>query len=226
MKTYKIVAICSIALTLLACKPNVKNAPSVKTSEPTVSPLNSGKAAEPKFPSPPRIVYEPPQEYPEEAFRQGHQGKVILAFAIRENGDVSQPAIERTSRSRVLDAAAFRYVQKFKFEPARDKNGKAFTQKALMPVEYWKDTLANVNSKKCSDLTVDVHFFKDAYPDKKLTEMRIYRMVLGYFVISAKDIHQQLEYGKRFPSVFDRVVEACAKYPDETFGEVLAGAMR
>jgi protein TonB len=63
------------------------------------------------------------------------QGRVILAVLVRADGSVAQVTVRSTSGSGILDAAAMRAAQDWRFRPAT-RDGVAIDSWAIIPVRF------------------------------------------------------------------------------------------
>lgn len=63
-----------------------------------------------------------PIPYPQWALERNWQGELIVAVEIRRDGTVGRWKIMRSSGYELLDRAAIRAIQKWRFEPARQKS--------------------------------------------------------------------------------------------------------
>jgi len=73
-------------------------------------------------PKPPRPIYSPDPDYPDEARKSGKEGTVVLWLVVGSNGLPSDIRVAR-SLSPILDEAAVNAVKKWRFVPAT-KDGK------------------------------------------------------------------------------------------------------
>jgi protein TonB len=73
-------------------------------------------------------AYSPTPEYPEEARREGREGRVLLRVLVDEQGRSKSAEVNQSSGSEALDQAAVQAIRSWRFSPARygDK-----------PVENW-----------------------------------------------------------------------------------------
>lgn len=76
----------------------------------------------------PRLGLSEPS-YPASERRDGHEGTVLLAFEVLENGRVGQVRIEQSSGRERLDEAAVRQASRWRFKPGT-RDG--------VPVAMWK----------------------------------------------------------------------------------------
>jgi peptide/nickel transport system substrate-binding protein len=77
----------------------------------------------------PKLVKKVEPEYPEMARKLGAKGRVFLRVLINREGEVSKVVVLRSSGYDFLDEAAKEAVRKYKFIPAKDKDGN--------PIEVW-----------------------------------------------------------------------------------------
>ncbi|MEE7559289.1 energy transducer TonB, partial [Xanthomonas sp. Kuri4-2] len=76
-----------------------------------------------------------PPKYPPAAFRAGVQGEVILIVDVDANGNVTNVAVEKSSRNRDLDRAAMEAARKWKFN-ASVVNGQKAAGRVRVPVNF------------------------------------------------------------------------------------------
>ena len=72
--------------------------------------------------------------YPEKAFKEGKQGRVVVSFIVDEKGNVTSPKVEK-SVDESLDAEAIRVVKTMKFIPGQSK-GKPVSCSYYLPVSF------------------------------------------------------------------------------------------
>lgn len=74
-------------------------------------------------------------KYPEEEFKNGKSGIVIVSFIITSEGSVKNPSITR-SAGKAFDDEALRVIRAMpKWKPGKTE-GKAVTTQAYMPIKY------------------------------------------------------------------------------------------
>ena len=76
----------------------------------------------------PRYDVNPPPVYPAIARQRGNEGIVVLEVYVREDGQVKDLRVARTSEYRLLDKAALKAVRRWQFEPGKQ---------ADKPVAMW-----------------------------------------------------------------------------------------
>lgn len=79
--------------------------------------VDSGPVAIPAEPAEaePIVIDGPKPEYPAVSLREGHQGKVVLAVRLDDDGRVVEAQVLSSSGHRVLDAAAIKAVRRWRF---------------------------------------------------------------------------------------------------------------
>lgn len=106
---------------------------------PATAPAPAVAAVPPPALSPPdfRAAYlrNPPPGYPAAARRNGEEGTVMLRVLVSAEGAPREVALERSSGSSVLDAAALATVKTWRFSPAR-RGGEAQEAWVLVPIVF------------------------------------------------------------------------------------------
>ena len=64
----------------------------------------------------PRLIENPPPEYPPEALAARQSGRVLLRVAVRADGSVDRASVYRTSGAAILDQAAMEVIHRWRFE--------------------------------------------------------------------------------------------------------------
>ena len=67
----------------------------------------------------PNYLKNPAPRYPEQARRAGHEGLVMLNARVGADGRAQEVAVRASSGFPLLDEAALKAVQRWKFKPAR-----------------------------------------------------------------------------------------------------------
>ena len=76
-----------------------------------------------------------PPRYPPAAARAGIEGTVILIIDVDANGNVTNVAVEKSSRNRDLDRAAMEAARKWRFNPSV-VNGQKAAGRVRVPVDF------------------------------------------------------------------------------------------
>lgn len=95
--------------------------------------VQASNVATPSFP---KVKSAVSPEYPEEAKKNGWQGRVIVNALVGKDGYVKGVEIKASSGHSCLDSAALQAVKKYIFEPARDSNGKPVEKRIYIPVVF------------------------------------------------------------------------------------------
>lgn len=100
-------------------------------------PVVAAAAREPSTPPDFRAAYlrNPPPGYPAAARRNGEEGTVTLRVLVSAEGAPREVALERSSGSSLLDAAALATVKTWRFSPAR-RGGEAQEAWVLVPIVF------------------------------------------------------------------------------------------
>lgn len=86
-----------------------------------------------------RPVYAPRPLYPVLERRHGREGRVMLALFVDDSGRVSQAKVRQTSGSEAFDTAALNAVMRWRFTPARDRNGRALSRWCTVRILFQMD---------------------------------------------------------------------------------------
>lgn len=85
---------------------------------------------------PPRLVRRVQPDYPETARQTGKEGTTLLRFVVSAGGRVSDVQVIRSSGSDVLDDAAGNAVERWRFSPAKDGEGRDVACYITVPVSF------------------------------------------------------------------------------------------
>lgn len=133
----------NVMVTLVDAPPPPPEAPVIDVPEPRPNDVVTPPAP-PAPPAPPVDIQASvdissknmnPPRYPPAAFRAGIQGEVILIIDVDANGNVTNVAVEKSSRNRDLDRAAMEAARKWKFNPASSGGQKA-AGRVRVPVNF------------------------------------------------------------------------------------------
>ena len=84
-------------------------------------------------------VYAPRPLYPPIERRQGREGRVMLALFVDDSGRVSQAGVRESSGSEAFDQAALNAVKRWRFTPARDRDGRALSRWCTVRILFQMD---------------------------------------------------------------------------------------
>lgn len=82
-----------------------------------------------------RPIHSPQPDYPARAMRNGESGEVMVQVEIDAGGRPTRVDVVQSSRSRDLDRAAVRAVQRWQFSPAI-RNGQPVSSRVLVPIQF------------------------------------------------------------------------------------------
>lgn len=85
---------------------------------------------------PPRLVRRVQPDYPEAARQAGKEGTTLLRFIVSAGGRVSDVQVVRSSGSDALDDAAGDAVERWRFSPAKDGQGRDVACYITVPVSF------------------------------------------------------------------------------------------
>ena len=86
-----------------------------------------------------RPVYAPRPLYPPIERRQGREGRVMLALFVDDSGRVSQAGVRESSGSEAFDQVALNAVKRWRFTPARDRDGRALSRWCTVRILFQMD---------------------------------------------------------------------------------------
>jgi protein TonB len=117
-------------LTITNLAPSAPSPSTLPASQPGASSWEGEKPVSEEPLSPAVLISRVDPEYPEQARRAGVEGTVILDATISEAGQVTEIAVERGLPLGVSEAAVSA-VRRWKYEPARGRNGPMASHKAI-----------------------------------------------------------------------------------------------
>lgn len=85
---------------------------------------------------PPKIIRHRTPRYPSVAKRNGVEGVTQIKILIDSKGNVENVIIAKSSGSKLLDNSAIKAVKKWKFIPAKNKDGHVIRCYASMPIVF------------------------------------------------------------------------------------------
>ena len=112
--------------------PPVQPEPQPATPSPVeVAPVQQVAAQPPAL-----LAGQEPPRYPVSALRSGESGTVVLRVQVDAEGRAGDVEIIERSGSRDLDRAAADAALRWRFQPARDAEGRPMPGEAIVPVEF------------------------------------------------------------------------------------------
>jgi protein TonB len=85
---------------------------------------------------PPLVIVRVMPEYPWNARLEGIEGEVVLEAVIDEHGEVVRDKVVVVRALEQLDDAAIDALKRWKFRPARDRNGRAVKALVRVPLRF------------------------------------------------------------------------------------------
>jgi TonB family protein len=162
--------------------------------------------------------------YPEGAAERGVQGKVTLSADLSASGSFANPAIHESSGSEELDGAALALAPRLKFTPLGSA-GEPAPRRALVEIDFRKDTLASLKTKTCADFNLDAEYFKRTFSEKPLAAMPVFDLTAGVLALGV-DSGQRLSLARNLAGIKERVIAECSQAPDSKFLELASKAAR
>jgi len=166
--------------------------------------------------------------YPPALAATGAQGSVTILAQVNGDGAVTEATVHETSRSSELDAIALGIVRKSTIPGAKSELA-ALQQMVLVPVDFRKDTSADIKTKTCADFNVDIAYFKATFPELPASKMTVFHLATGIKFLTVAPA-QQVALAKRLNGAIDATIKACANEPDriyfDVFGEALTQSVK
>jgi TonB family protein len=138
----------------------------------------------------------------------GIQGDVAVRGMVQPDGTIADVTVAESSRSAALDEAAVAAVRQWTFNPVE------VAVPYQVQIEFRKDDLNTLATKTCSDLNVDVAYFRQAYPDAPVSDMPLKDVLVGMMMVVGPR-GMTVENIRRSSEAFDRTVEWCSTRSDE-----------
>lgn len=154
--------------------------------------------------------------YPLDLANTGAQGTAKLLVKVDDQGRALEVTLHTGSRAAALDKIALEAVKKVRFSV--QEMGAA--RQLLVPVEFWRDSVATLPKKTCAEFNQDAAYFKTTFPELPAREMNVFTLMIG-----AMFIGQAFEGKKKDPVAYARILNAsadkmsaaCTQSPDAYF---------
>jgi TonB family protein len=167
------------------------------------------------------LVNEVEGEYPASERAAGHQGEIVLRGVVTPEGTITEATVQVSSRAPGLDEAALAAFRHWTFKPGLDAAGKPIAMPVRAKVEYAKDSVSTLPRKTCADFVADVRWHDETFPERKRSEMYLYRLTLGALIMvslpRSNDFKAALTAGPSasdFQKAFDATFEHCSAHPN------------
>lgn len=142
----------------------------------------------------------------------GIQGEVVVGGTVQTDGTIANVVVVESSRSSVLDEASVAALRQWTFLPVETP---VLYQ---VEIEFRKDDLNTLATKTCTDLNVDVAYFRQAFPEAPVSDMPLKDVLVGLMMVMGQR-GMTIENIRRSSAAFDRTVEWCSTRSDELMFE-------
>ncbi|MBC3931916.1 energy transducer TonB [Undibacterium curvum] len=157
--------------------------------------------------------------YPKELSSNGVQGTVEVLAIFDADGKPVSASVLQTSRSEKLDLAAIALVKSLTYKPGETKQGTSSTE-VLIPIEFLRDSFLSLPQKLCKEFNVDLEYFKSTFPEKKLQEMSVVSLSIGYLVLAGNpSIEKKIALAKSVKEAVPMAISSCSSQPETKFFE-------
>jgi TonB family protein len=149
---------------------------------------------------------------------RGIQGEVEIAAVITAEGTVINPTIISSSGSQELDRLAIDVVGAMTGTAGTDAQGEPVPVAFQIPLYFWKDSLldGSLAAKTCRDFVLDADWFLATFPDKNLTDLRVWDMTVGFMFFAQRQNRQR---HRPIPDA-QQIYETCTDRPNRSFLDV------
>ncbi|GEM_PF-2460151 len=159
--------------------------------------------------------------YPEEAKLLGHQGTAVVKVTVLTDGTLESATIHVSSRSKILDQAALETVKSWKFGPAIDKEGRPVDSSGGVKVTFYKDDPETFHLKTCSDVNIDVKYFKNTFPELRIEKMYLNSLAMILTWPKDQNAKRVMHVARAFSPSFSKSLADCEAHPEEKFLDLL-----
>src|SRR5438067_2604909 len=169
----------------------------------------------------PKALHLPEAPYPEAEREAGHDGSVVIAAAVAEDGRIGGPVVVlESSRAPALDRLALDAARAATFEPPRDETGTPTEVPVRMTFVFGSYAAegegGGIDHYSCAALTRDATWWRSAFPEAKWTAFPVAAQL---FVAPLLQYGHRIPIGvildrmKQFPPKWEKVLEGCRKRP-------------
>jgi TonB family protein len=170
----------------------------------------------------PSFVEGPRAELPESEKALGHHGSVVIQGIIGVDGKMSEARVKLASGANAVDEIALAAAIASTFLPAKDVNGTPLSVVVAMPfdlVAYKSAEGMGILQYKCAQFVRDMDWWKSVNPDKTFKEHELYKMELGFEMLSlirqARGNQELLRQSiDGFEVRWSAAIEMCRKKPN------------
>lgn len=190
-------------------------------------------AADTATSSPPRAIASPAPAYDDAERRAGHAGEVQVVFRVAADGTVADARVAHSSGWPVLDASALDAARRWRFEPARDADGKPVAAQMQVPITFGsttastpvaEDPVARARATSCAKFLTEVSAYRLGGSDP--LGGGNYGVVWGALLESYRAKYGQAAAMSKLPlakRVFENTVNSCRRTPARSLGAAVEG---
>lgn len=156
------------------------------------------------------------KHYPLELANTGAQGTVQLLVKVDDQGRALEVTLHTGSRAPALDKIALEAVKNVRFSV--QEMGAA--RQLLVPVEFWRDSVATLPKKTCAEFNQDAAYFKTTFPELPAREMNVFTLMIGTMFIGKAFEGKKKDpvaYARILNASADKMSAACTQSPDAYF---------
>lgn len=138
----------------------------------------------------------------------GVQGDVTVRGMVQPDGAIADVVVSESSRSPALDEASVAAVRQWTFPPVETP------VPYEVQIEYRKDDLNTLATKTCTDLNIDVAYFRQTFPEQTVADMPLKDVLVGLMLVMGSN-GMTVEGFRRYSAAYERTVEWCSTRSDE-----------
>ena len=186
--------------------------------------------ATPPTSTPPKAITTPAPAYDDAERRAGHAGTTQVVFHVAADGTVVDARVAQTSGWPALDASALEAARRWRFEPARDAEGKAVASQMQVPITFGSaaaaadDPVARARATTCARFLTEVTAYRLGGSDP--VGGGNYGTVWGALLADYKAKYGQAAAMSKLPvakRVFENTIMSCRRAPARTLGAAVEG---
>jgi len=153
--------------------------------------------------------------YPAELASQGVQGTTDVLVAIGADGAPVAVSVHASSGSAALDELALGFVRGLRFRAPGAAAGAALPD-VILPVEFLRDSVEGLQTKRCADFNVDADYFRATFPDTDPSRMPVIRMTTGMLLLTgtSRSSDAMVAMARQLAAAAKGIAAACRAAPD------------
>lgn len=152
--------------------------------------------------------------YPAELASQGVQGTTDVLVAIGADGAPVAVSVHASSGSAALDELALGFVRGLRFRAPGA--AAAALPDVILPVEFLRDSVEGLQTKRCADFNVDADYFRATFPDTDPSRMPVIRMTTGMLLLTgtSRSGDAMVAMARQLAAAAKGIAAACRAAPD------------